>query len=141
MLHAIQKGFFMSSHSQLYQRKIRDIQLGIKGKLGDLDSYERKTRVKQLFDEIDDDRSGEVDANELQKAFQSLDVFMPIEQVNEFIQAYDADGGGTIGFDEFLLMTEELLLQVCMCGCLENKRVCHHVCLFTCNCAPRASMP
>jgi hypothetical protein len=80
-LHAIQKGLYLSCQAQMYQQKIRDIQMGIKGKLGELDSYERKSKVKALFDEIDTDGSGEVDALELQEAFKSLDVNMPLVQV------------------------------------------------------------
>jgi len=47
----------------------------------------------------------------LQIAFEQLDVKLTTEETREFMDEFDEDKSGEIGFDEFLLIIEKLLLD------------------------------
>jgi hypothetical protein len=60
-----------------------------------------------LFHEIDVDGSGELDNEELNGLLVSLGLNLDEERIDDIIRAYDIDGGGTIGMDEFLYFLKE----------------------------------
>ena len=63
-------------------------------------------KYQRAFHEFDEDNSGEIDCVELQKVFNALGQTPTEAEVKAMIDEVDADGSGTIGFDEFLtLMT------------------------------------
>eukprot|EP00961_Rhodomonas_salina_P037117 498925-Rhodomonas_salina.4 len=56
MMH---RGFYEACVQDIENKQRQLIRMGIMGKIGDLDSYGMKQKVKELFDEIDQDNSGE----------------------------------------------------------------------------------
>lgn len=107
----IQKGFYDACVRDMLEKKKHALRMGIYGKLGDLDSYQMKERVKALFDEIDTDGSGEVDMEELRVAFEALDCNFEDDELRDFVAEFDDDGSGLIEFEEFLLLVEKLLMD------------------------------
>ena len=73
-LTKMQKGFNFACSQQRFIRRRQEVQIGIFQSLAHLDSYERKAKVAELFKEVDQDGSGEVDKDELQKCFEILGV-------------------------------------------------------------------
>merc|ERR1719359_159691 len=66
--------------------------------------------IKEAFDLFDADGSGSIDVKELTTAMKALG-FEPVEaEIRKMIQDADDDGGGTIGFEEYLkMMTDKIL--------------------------------
>jgi Ca2+-binding EF-hand superfamily protein len=62
---------------------------------------------KKKFIEIDSDRNGSLDLNELVRSFVLNGMPMPPEQVRMICGRYDARGSGALEFDEFLQMMIE----------------------------------
>jgi hypothetical protein len=60
------------------------------------------TLAISLFNEIDEDGSGELDKDELASLMKSIGVEMSDKRIDEVMYTYDVDGGGTIGIPEFL---------------------------------------
>lgn len=112
-LTTLQKAFNFACTQQKFIRRQQEVQVSVFKALGDLDTYKRKEKMEILFSEIDEDGSGEIDREELQACFSTLGVDMPPNEVQSFMNAYDTDGGGTIG--------EETI----------RSRHCHHVCSCT----------
>jgi hypothetical protein len=96
-LTTLQKAFNFACTQQKFIRRQQEVQVSVFKALGDLDSYKRKEKMEILFSEIDEDGSGEIDREELQACFSTLGVDMPSNEVQSFMNAYDTDGGGTIG--------------------------------------------
>ena len=73
------------------------------------------TRVtKQIFDEVDTDRSGSISKNEMQSAMQMFAKEMGIdeptnEDVNKAMKDFDTDGTGKLSVDEFRAVVVEIL--------------------------------
>jgi NAD(P) transhydrogenase len=57
--------------------------------------------LRAKFDELDTDKSGELDANELMAVFDGLGKGVTKGTLSNMLRLADKDGGGTIGFDEF----------------------------------------
>lgn len=55
--------------------------------------------LKEIFDDADVDRSGEIDAAELRKALNRSNLG---DAADDFFKAIDKDGSKKIGFDEYL---------------------------------------
>ncbi|GMH11393.1 hypothetical protein Nepgr_013234 [Nepenthes gracilis] len=64
----------------------------------------KRQEIKEIFDLFDTDRSGSIDAKELNVAMRSLGFEMTEEQINRMIADADRDGSGAIDFDEFCYM-------------------------------------
>jgi Ca2+-binding EF-hand superfamily protein len=107
----LQKGFYEATKIQIRALKMQKIRTGILGKLGKVDSYSMKKKAYELFAQIDVDGSDQIDVEELQIAFEQLDVKLTTEETREFMDEFDEDKSGEIGFDEFLLIIEKLLLD------------------------------
>ena len=71
-------------------------------------SEEKRAMLKQAFDQIDSDNSGEVCANELLQLIQSQGCNCTMVQINSFLSAHDKDSNGKLNFEEFL----ELLVSL-----------------------------
>jgi ubiquitin-conjugating enzyme E2 D/E len=59
---------------------------------------------KHQFMSIDVDGGGELDEEELQTLTESLGARVSIEEARGLIEAMDLDGGGTVSFDEFMML-------------------------------------
>lgn len=63
-------------------------------------SVERMKELKELFEKVDRDQSGEIERGEIVKLVKEL--YTPSEaEVDEFRSRFDADGNGTLDLDEF----------------------------------------
>ena len=107
----LQKGFYEALNIQIATLQMQKIRVGILGKLGKIESTNMKKKVYELFCEIDVDGSGQIDVEELQTAFEQLDVKLTEDETRAFMDEFDEDRSGEIGFDEFLLIVEKLLLD------------------------------
>lgn len=65
---------------------------------------EKIAEIHDVFNMFDSDKSGDIDISELKAAFALLDPEMVEEEVEELMAELDADGNGTIEFEEFLQM-------------------------------------
>ncbi|GMH58561.1 hypothetical protein TrST_g7200 [Triparma strigata] len=65
-------------------------------------TVKQKRALRKWFDHLDDDRSGEVDVDELADPLLSTGIAGTISEVKALIRTVDKDGSGEIGFEEFL---------------------------------------
>jgi len=56
----------------------------------------------QLFAEVDEDQSGEIDAQELQFCLEKLNMQLDDDAFHEVLNDIDIDRSGTVNFEEFL---------------------------------------
>merc|ERR1712146_848685 len=69
-----------------------------------------KQEIKEAFDLFDTDGSGNIDVKELTIAMKALGCEPKPGEIEKMIADVDDDGGGEIGFDEFLkMMTHKIL--------------------------------
>jgi len=61
----------------------------------------QEPRLKQVFNQWDFNKSGQIDANELQSAMQDLGESVTPDTVQMMIEMFDKDKSGTIDFTEF----------------------------------------
>ena len=59
-------------------------------------------RLHDLFGRIDDDTSGSISKEEMQKAFQDMKINLDEAQLNEFFTEFDPNGDGLLDYEEFL---------------------------------------
>merc|ERR1711924_295391 len=79
------------------------------GKQTELDD-KQKQEIKEAFDLFDTDGSGNIDVKELTVAMKALGCEPKPGEIEKMIADVDDDGGGEIGFDEFLkMMTHKIL--------------------------------
>ena len=57
--------------------------------------------LRELFDLIDEDRSGSLDRAEIQNLAGRLGKHLTVDQLDEAMAEMDEDGGGEVDFDEF----------------------------------------
>jgi len=69
--------------------------------------------LKQIFNQIDVDGSGEICESELQELLNSLGLVATQDEVKALFRSLDSDGGGTICFDEFSTWYN-LTLETCL---------------------------
>ncbi|KAJ1454153.1 hypothetical protein M885DRAFT_442803, partial [Pelagophyceae sp. CCMP2097] len=69
---------------------------------------EALNKLQHLFAEIDEDSSGYISAEELQKLFKKMKLPTSKAQVVEIIDEVDLDGNGLVDFDEFLLVVKNM---------------------------------
>ncbi|GER49054.1 centrin2 [Striga asiatica] len=65
---------------------------------------QKRKEIKDAFEQFDTDRSGTIDANELNEAMRVLGFESSEEEITRIIAEVDKDGSGTIDFDEFCFM-------------------------------------
>jgi len=96
---AVQKSESLVRSMERQRRKSRELEQEIFGM--------HITDVKQLqeiFDNIDEDHSGSIDATELTNALMKAGKTPSREQVKQLVTKYDEDGNGTIEFREYQTM-------------------------------------
>lgn len=62
---------------------------------------DKRREVREIFDEVDTDGSGEVDADEVAQLVQNLGVKMSPCELQEAMADMDSDGSGEVEFEEF----------------------------------------
>merc|ERR1712151_256831 len=73
-------------------------------------SEEQKNEIKEAFELFDADGSGQIDVEELKIATRALGFEPKPGEIEAMIASVDDDGSGQIGFDEFLqMMTNKIL--------------------------------
>lgn len=70
----------------------------------DIDYDEVLENLKDAFEVFDIDKNGAISAEELQDVLQSLGEECTLAECRKMISGVDADGNGTISFDEFKVM-------------------------------------
>jgi len=92
------KGDEIKKASTRQRRKSRDLEQEVFGM-----HITDKAKLKKVFDEIDTDKSGELDVSELRAALQKCKPGETItnNQVKKRISKYDVDGNGTLSFTEY----------------------------------------
>jgi len=67
--------------------------------------------LKELFDTIDTDGSGAIDADELHVGAKMLGITATKEEIEDIIKSADADGNGELDFEEFVAIINEVHSQ------------------------------
>ncbi|GMI39185.1 hypothetical protein TrCOL_g10445 [Triparma columacea] len=65
-------------------------------------TVKQKRALRKWFDHLDEDKSGEIDVDELADPLLSTGIASTIKEVQELIRVVDKDESGEIGFEEFL---------------------------------------
>ena len=65
---------------------------------------EQIARLKEVFEEFDEDGSGSIDADELRNVFLSMGQDATPEEMRAMIEGVDDDGSGQIEFNEFIVL-------------------------------------
>jgi Ca2+-binding EF-hand superfamily protein len=65
-------------------------------------SDEERAEFKEIFDLVDEDKSGQISKNELKKLMETLRLHPTEEELTAMMREVDADGSGDIDFDEFV---------------------------------------
>jgi calmodulin len=65
-------------------------------------SDEERAEFKEIFDLVDEDRSGQISKNELKKLMETLRLHPTEEEHTAMMKEVDADGSGDIDFEEFV---------------------------------------
>eukprot|EP01066_Platyproteum_vivax_P008937 Platyproteum_vivax@DN387_c0_g1_i1.p1 len=68
---------------------------------------EQKVEIKEAFDLFDTDGSGSIDKEEILTAFKALGFEVDPNEIKKMIKEVDLDGGGDVGFDEFVKMMSQ----------------------------------
>ena len=63
--------------------------------------------LRKIFDEIDTDKSGTIECDELLQALKKAGKNPSNDQVKKLLATYDADKSGNLSFDEFHKMIKE----------------------------------
>ncbi|EQC27772.1 hypothetical protein SDRG_14356 [Saprolegnia diclina VS20] len=65
-------------------------------------SLEHEQELRKVFDDYDEDGTGDIDAEELGKIAEDLGEPLSKEELEYLIMEFDADGSGTIDWEEFI---------------------------------------
>jgi hypothetical protein len=83
-------------------------QIDVKDTLeGLLEACSDREMAKEFFDEVDEDKSGELEPPEFRSLLLSIGIEIDNEQLDEVFEFYDTDQGGTIGLSEFLVFLKK----------------------------------
>ncbi|XP_057307544.1 uncharacterized protein LOC130645543 [Hydractinia symbiolongicarpus] len=67
---------------------------------------------RQVFDLVDKDGGGSIDAEELYNSMKDLESNLNLDEVKEILEELDRDGNGEIDFEEFLYMMTSMSIQI-----------------------------
>jgi len=67
---------------------------------------------RQVFDMVDKDGGGSIDAEELYNSMKDLESNLNLDEIKEILEELDRDGNGEIDFEEFLYMMTSMSLQI-----------------------------
>ena len=59
------------------------------------------------FDKFDEDKSGSIDAHELQGALHHMGLDVPVDGIDKLLARYDKDGNGSLDFKEFAAFAKD----------------------------------
>ena len=81
------------------------------------DPYQELTAMqiaafRQVFDMVDKDGGGSIDAEELYNSMKDLEANLNLEEIKEILGELDRDGNGEIDFEEFLYMMTSMSIQI-----------------------------
>ncbi|OQR96265.1 hypothetical protein ACHHYP_16530 [Achlya hypogyna] len=65
-------------------------------------SAEHEHELRKVFDDYDEDGTGDINPEELAKIAEDLGEPLSKEELAYLIMEFDADGSGTISWDEFI---------------------------------------
>eukprot|EP00961_Rhodomonas_salina_P295322 3935353-Rhodomonas_salina.2 len=91
------------------EEDLKKMQENFLQKLGGLEEGDLKERLEALFDSIDLDRSGEIDKFEFSHALAELGIRLRPKNLQDLVSKFDKDGSGSISYEEFLAMIQQLL--------------------------------
>lgn len=85
--------------------------------INQFDPYQELTATqiaafRQVFDMVDRDGGGSIDANELYFSMRDLESGLKLDEIKEILEELDRDGNGEIDFEEFLYMMTSMSLQI-----------------------------
>ncbi|OWF37731.1 calmodulin-6-like [Mizuhopecten yessoensis] len=69
---------------------------------------EEKTLLRKVFDKFDTDETGALSAKELSEALAANKIYKSIKEVEQIVKKRDTDGSGSLEFEEFLEVYEDL---------------------------------
>ena len=96
------------THTQVADALAGRMELRAESSWGALFDGKDLSNVKELrktFDRIDEDKSGELDADEILTCLKSMGASeISKEDIESMMKIADTDGGGTVDFDEFVVM-------------------------------------
>lgn len=67
-----------------------------------------KELAKQLFDMVDEDKTGELDSEELQFLLGQLGIDLGLDAVEDIVAQFDVDGGGIVDQHDFFMVLKSL---------------------------------
>ena len=94
------RGSIMIERKSELQSLVDRIRLKIEDNLGS--GAQSGSRIKEVFAEIDDDKSGTIDKQEMTKALKVLRVDVSSREIDDLFREYDKDGDGRLGYSEYL---------------------------------------
>lgn len=85
--------------------------------INEFDPYQELTATqidafRQVFDKVDRDGDGSIDADELYISMKDLESTLKLDEIKEILEELDRDGNGEIDFEEFLYMMTVMSLQI-----------------------------
>ena len=81
----------------------------LSGALFDGKDLSNTKALRKTFNQIDEDKSGELDADEILACLKSMGAHsVSKEEVVNMMKIADTDGGGTVDFDEFVTMLKNI---------------------------------
>lgn len=66
---------------------------------------------RQVFDMVDKDGGGSIDAEELFNSMKDVDCNLTIDEITDILEELDRDGNGEIDFEEFLYLMTGMSVQ------------------------------
>eukprot|EP00090_Calanus_glacialis_P011381 TRINITY_DN19793_c0_g1_i1.p2 TRINITY_DN19793_c0_g1~~TRINITY_DN19793_c0_g1_i1.p2 ORF type:complete len:105 (-),score=47.38 TRINITY_DN19793_c0_g1_i1:179-493(-) len=69
-------------------------------------------KLREVFEILDDDNSGEMNSQELFNAMKYLGLKMTQEEVEKMLEEFDDDGSGLIEFEEFMALINKMGLHI-----------------------------
>merc|ERR1719278_893800 len=69
-------------------------------------------KLREMFDILDDDHSGEMNVEELSNTMRYLGLKMTEQEVENILKEFDDDGSGLIEFEEFMVLIKNMGLRI-----------------------------
>lgn len=70
---------------------------------------EIEDEIKELFNQIDENKNQSLDQRELHKALCSVGLNPSVEELAQYFQQFDKDNSGTISYLEFSIIVKDIL--------------------------------
>jgi len=99
---------------------LKETNVALFGSLSGLSGKEFSSKLKEIYDILDTDKSGKIDRSEIKDAFWKMGKDVSDETLDDFIEQTDVDGDEEIDLEEF----EHLARALYDLDCVENCKVC-----------------